>query len=515
MRLADILNYLLYKTTAHRASPGLARSRLLSWHCLSTLGLCTTSIPALAAPELELRTQLLWVVITLLLAVQTLLIIGLQRSRLNNKRARKALRQSQKELEQRISERTAKLEITNLKLQDEIIRHEATVLLLRETQEYLHSMLNAMPSIIIGVTHHGIITHWNTAAEASTGIAATQALGKPLDLVYPSPMITRELIAQTVNAGVPFYKENLQDGQGSDARYTDITIYPLIAAQGIGAVIRLDDVTTRVKIEHMMIQNEKMFSLGELAAGIAHEINNPLGAILHSIQNIYRRTSPDFALNRELAESLGVDLQKIHQYLQAREIFKFLDDIKEAGERSAGIVTNMLEFSHSSHHDPTLIDLKSVIEHSIDLSINIGESKAKEHRPVRISKDIAADLPLVRGSGPELQQVILNLLRNAHQALTANPEPTADPYIKVRAHSTDAWAMIDIEDNGPGIPDSVKKHIFEPFYTTKEVGKGTGLGLSVSYFIVTEHHKGKITVESHPGKGTVFTIALPLPKDNA
>src|SRR5690606_1047224 len=199
------------------------------------------------------ENHLLWVTITLLLALQTLLIVGLQRSRLNNKRARRALKQSQKELEQRISERTATLEITNLKLQDEIIRHEATVMLLRETQDYLHSILNAMPSVIIGVAHNGAITHWNTAAEQNTGISAEFALGRYLKDVYPSTLITCELIKQTIAAGIPFTKENMQEGHGSEASYTDLTIYPLIAAQGIGAVIRLDDVTTRVKIEHMMI----------------------------------------------------------------------------------------------------------------------------------------------------------------------------------------------------------------------------------------------------------------------
>jgi two-component system NtrC family sensor kinase len=462
----------------------------------------------------ESGNQWLWIVITLLLVIQTLLIVGLQRSRLNNKRARKALKQSQKELEQRITERTAKLEITNIKLQDEIIRHEATVLLLRETQDYLHNILNAMPSVIIGVTRHGNITHWNTAAEHSTNIAAATALGQPVTSTYPCALITRELIKQTIASGIPFHKENMQEGQGSESRYTDLTIYPLIAAQGIGAVIRLDDVTNKVKIEHMMIQNEKMFSLGELAAGIAHEINNPLGAILHSVQNIYRRTSPIFEQNRKVTDSMGIDIKLIHEYLEKREIYKFLEDIKEAGERSAKIVTNMLEFSHSNHRKPTLIDLKSVIDHSIELSTNIDDSNVTKMNAVRIVKDIDDDLPSVLGSAPELQQVVLNLLRNARQALTSikDTEHTT-PLIQVRAKHQDNAVVIEVEDNGPGITDEVKKHIFEPFYTTKEIGKGTGLGLSVSYFIITEHHKGKITVESNSQK-TIFSIVLPLPENN-
>src|SRR5690606_542213 len=115
---------------------------------------------------------------------------------------------------------------------------------------------------------------------------------------------------------------------------------------------------------------------------------------------------------------------------------------------------------------------------------------------------------------PEIQQVIRNLLRNARQALASdlenNTEPSFKPMITLRAYADAEYATIEVEDNGPGMSEDVKSHIFEPFYTTKEVGKGTGLGLSVSYFIITEHHKGKIEVDSTPGKGTRFIIRLPL-----
>jgi two-component system NtrC family sensor kinase len=474
--------------------------------CLLLLISGCTEISAAASGN-----QFLWVVISLLLVMQTLLIIGLQRSRLHNKRARQALKESQKELKQRITERTTTLELTNLKLQDEIIRHEATVLLLRETQDYLHNLLDAMPSVIIGVTHDGLITHWNTAAEVSTGIAAKDALGQPLTTHYPCSYISQKLIEETIAAGVPYRKENMREGQAGDARYMDLTIYPLIAAQGIGAVIRLDDVTTKVKMEHMMIQNEKMFSLGELAAGIAHEINNPIGAILHSVQNILRRTSPTFERNRLVTESMGIDIQQIHAYLEKRGIYKFLENIREGGQRSAQIVTNMLEFSHSRLRAIGPLNLQSVLDHSIELSTNIGKGKEKLPQPITVIRDYDAHLPRVMGSAPELQQVILNLLRNARQAFVDEVREKAPaPTIIVRAKSDQERVIIEVEDNGPGMSDEVKQHIFEPFYTTKEVGKGTGLGLSVSYFIISEHHNGKLAVESAPGKGTKFIISLPL-----
>ena len=285
-----------------------------------------SALPALAQQESHASgySNILWLVITLMFLLQSLLIIGLQRSRLNNKRARKALKESQRELERKIAERTESLHQTNNRLQDEIARHEATVLLLRETQDYLHSMINSMPSVLIGVTHQGYVTHWNASAAFNTGISADEALHRHLNEVYPSLPISLATIKKTIESGAPLVNENMQQGQGTEARYMDMTIYPLIAAQGIGAVIRIDDVTLRVKMEHVMIQNEKMLSLGELAAGIAHEINNPIGAILHSVQNIYRRTSPELASNHEVTKNLDINVEQVYEYLRERTIYSFL-----------------------------------------------------------------------------------------------------------------------------------------------------------------------------------------------
>jgi len=454
----------------------------------------------------------LWIIIGILLAVESVLILGLQRSRLNHKRTRNALRESQRELEQRIHERTSTLEETNRRLNTEIASHETTVGLLRSTKAYLQSLLNAMPSVIIGVNQQGLVTHWNAEAETVTGTATRDALGQPLEVVYPSPLLNQALIQQTVNAGVPYRKENAKEGSGSEARYTDLTIYPLITDEHFGAVIRLDDVTASVTIEHMIIQSEKMLSLGELAAGIAHEINNPLGAILQHVQNISRRLSPDLERNRQTAAELGLDLQLLQTYLQRRDIDKFLRDIKAAGERSASIVTNMLEFSHTSNQPPGPVDLATVIDKAIELGISLGNTRKNRQRSPQIIKDISPTLPRIFGNSAELEQVLLNLINNARQALTEDDNYRLDPpIIRVSARQSGQEVHIDVQDNGPGMSEEVKKHIFEPFYTTKEVGKGTGLGLSVSYFIIAEHHKGAIIVESTPGAGATFSIRLPIP----
>jgi PAS domain S-box-containing protein len=268
----------------------------------------------------------MWLVIILIVLLQTLVIIGLQHNRLVNKRSQHALKEAQKALEERIHERTEVLNQTNNQLYDEIAQHEATEILLRETQDYLHSIINAMPSVLIGVTHQGYITHWNTAAEQETGISADDALGRHISEAYPKLPVSPDTISSVIEAGVPYINESVQQNHKGEVRYTDLSIFPLIAVQAIGAVIRMDDVTLRVRMEHMMIQNEKMMSLGELAAGMAHEINNPLSAILHGVQNIHRRTAPDFPANQKVASEMRIDLAQVHAYLRARDIYKILDD---------------------------------------------------------------------------------------------------------------------------------------------------------------------------------------------
>ena len=466
-----------------------------------TLLLCLSwSSQALAAAPLSEKNWLL-IIIIILLGLQSALIIGLQRSRLNNKHARHALYQSQKELEAKVRDRTESLHLTNDQLYEEIGRHEATELLLRETQEYLHSIINSMPSVIIGVTHKGFVTHWNAAAEEKTGIGSASALGEHLRDVYPSLPVDGDIISETIEAGDPYLSQNIQETYAGELHYSDLTIYPLIAAQAIGAVIRIDDVTLRVRVENMMIQNEKMLSLGELAAGMAHEINNPLSTILHGVQNIYRRISPTLAANQTAAERHDLTLDQVIGYLDDRHISQFLEDIREAGERSADIVTNMLDFSRTSSQTQRPFDLGHVVRHGIELLA------AERANLPAIELDIDPLLPQIYGSAAEIQQVLLNLIRNAAQAL--GEHSNGPPIICVKVGQTDKHAIVTVDDNGAGMADEVSRHIFEPFFTTKEIGQGTGLGLSVSYFIVTEHHGGSIDVDSTPGEGTRFTIKLP------
>jgi two-component system NtrC family sensor kinase len=451
-------------------------------------------------------------IIVALLLLQTALIVVLQRSRIRYKHAKENLKLSQHALEQRVIERTNKLRAINDQLYDEIAKHEITEERLQEAQNYLQSMINSMPSVLIGVTREGVITHWNSAAEQATDIPAEEAVGNNLNQVSPGLNVDIDMIRNAIDHGITQAKEGIRHEFEGQVGYTDLIIYPLISEDITGAVIRIDDVTMRIRFETMMIQNEKMMSLGELAAGMAHEINNPLSAILHAVQNVHRRTSPSLPANQEAARQLDLSIDKIQHYLDARGVYGFLDSIKEAGERAARIVANMLEFSRTGSRRHELVNMVELLEHSLELSRkSLDLQTSQGGQSVKVRKDFQPDLPPVPCSAAEIQQVILNILRNAAQAFVKTDDPAApEPTITIRAFSEGDLVKIQIQDNGPGIPDATRRHIFEPFFTTKEVGKGTGLGLSVSYFIITEHHNGQIEVESSPGRGTTFTITLPL-----
>ena len=262
--------------------------------------------------------------------------------------------------------------------------------------------------------------------------------------------------------------------------------------------------------EELMVQTEKMMSLGGLAAGMAHEINNPLGIITQAAQNIERRVSLDLPANRQAAEALGVSLEGINAYFVQRQILDFIGSIRTASFRAAKIVANMLQFSRRAETTMQPTSLSGIMDQAVELAGSDYDLKKKyDFRSIEIIRDYAPDMPLIPMVSVEIEQVILNLLKNAAQAMHQNPSDRK-PLITLRLLRETRYALIEIEDNGPGMAEEIRRRVFEPFFTTKEPGTGTGLGLSVSYMIVTQNHKGLMEAESTPGKGTCFRVRLPL-----
>ncbi len=377
---------------------------------------------------------------------------------------------------------------------------------------YLKNIIDSMPSMLIGVDPWGYITVLNQPAEQAGGVSWEAAQGRFFGDVFPQLESQFEQIRQAIRLGHSIKTPRMTLDVQGELHYADVMVYPLMAEGASGAVIRVDDVTARVRIESMMVQTEKMLSVGGLAAGMAHEINNPLGAILQGSQNIQRRLALDLPQNRAAAEALGIDLHQINQYLEARNITRFLEGIREAGTRAAKIVADMLSFSRRSESLFIPTDLEELLETVLRLAASDYDLKKKyDFKRIAIERDYDPTLRLLYCDKTEIEQVILNLLKNAAQAMAE--DDTLAPIITLRTRREANYGLIEVIDNGPGMDEKTLKRVFEPFFTTKEVGAGTGLGLSVSYFIITEQHHGRLSVTSKPGQGACFSIRLPLPRE--
>ena len=400
---------------------------------------------------------------------------------------------------------------TNRKLELEVQVRSKIEKKLTGFQNYLNSIIDSMPSALIALDEQLYVTQWNQEASALSGTRLDEALNQPIYLAFQPlkpylPQIRAAVEQHTVERieRVTWFKDD-------EAKHYALTFYPLMGGAGRGVVIRIDDITQRLSLEEMMVQSEKMLSVGGLAAGMAHEINNPLGAILHNVQNIRRRLSPDLPKNLEHAEQVGIELETVNRYLQSREVPQLLDGIQQAGARAAKIVTHMLSFSRRSNRQMAPCDLPALIDQAVEIAGNDFDlAIGFDFKGQAIIRQFDPQLGPVPGTANELEQVLLNLLKNAAQAIHLREDDSEPGRIILRTRLNPPWAEIQVEDNGIGMSENVRKRTFEPFFTTKEIGQGTGLGLSVSYFIITNNHKGQMEVHSTLGQGTCFTLRLPL-----
>ncbi len=378
-------------------------------------------------------------------------------------------------------------------------------------KSYLAGIIDSIPSILIGVDKNGKITQWNEKARQITGISRQSAQGQPFESVFPRMSNVMEMINQAIEKRKEYSDTRRAWKKDNQMFYEDITVYPLAAKEGEGAVIRIDDVTRQVRMEEMVVQSGKMLTLGGLSAGISHEITNLLAVMVQNADVIKSRLeNMDMPANILAAEKIGISLTHIREFMKERGIFKMINAIHESGIRASDIVNGMLSFARksepkiSSHYPDRLMDK------AIDLALTeYNLKKQYDFKLIEIVKQYDDNLPMLVCEEAKIQQVLLNILRNGAQAM--QEAKTASPRFILRIYTEKASGMICIQitDNGPGMDEQTRSKIFEPFFTTKNAGAGTGLGLFISYFIITENHKGALDVTSGVGKGTTFSIRLP------
>jgi PAS domain S-box-containing protein len=380
---------------------------------------------------------------------------------------------------------------------------------LRRLRNYLSNIINSMPSVLVGVDLEGRVTQWNKQAELATGMTFDKARSQPLTVVFPRLMDAMARIQSAIKDRRVLRDPKVPRHSDGETRFEDITIFPLVANGVEGAVIRVDDVTERVRLEEMMIQSEKMLSIGGLAAGMAHEINNPLAGILQNTAVLENRLFGDLPANQKAADAAGISMTAMQHYLDLRKLPTMLDNIRASGNRAAAIVKNMLSFARKSDRIVSSHDLGDLLDQTLELArTDYNMKKRYDFKRIHITREYDRGVAPVPCEASKLQQVFLNILKNGAEAMTEGDGGPAQPAFILRVKDDGLWVRVEIEDNGPGMDQETHRRIFEPFFTTKPVGEGTGLGLSVSYFIITENHHGKMDVFSTDGEGTRFVIRL-------
>ena len=349
-------------------------------------------------------------------------------------------------------------------------------------KEFNESIVESINVGLVAVDTEGRITACNTSLEEMLGVRRDGAVGQRVEDLFAEDFAeTLGHVLGSAGWGLSevrhIYKLHTAT-RGGRSLILNISIAPLKSsdAEGhAGALVVLEDVTGRVRLEEQLQQREKLSSIGLLAAGVAHEINTPLTGVSSYTQMLLGTVA---------------DTDPKHALLQK---------IRRQTDRATGIVNNLLNFSRTGGvTDFTEVDVNRVLEDTLQLL----EMQLRQSR-VEVVREYGEDLPHVFGNAGQLQQVFTNLLLNARDAI-----PDGGRVVLRTSSDEDEVVTVEVADTGIGIAPENVARIYDPFYTTKGVGRGTGLGLAVSYGIVQEH-SGHISVESAPGRGTTFRITLP------
>jgi two-component system NtrC family sensor kinase len=358
---------------------------------------------------------------------------------------------------------------------------------LNETREYLQKVLDNSPVIIVTTDLEGKIVSFNRGAEESLGYPAEEVIGKPAAMFYQDPTMRDEFL-RLVKTGraVKDYSHELMRKDGT-LLPVSITLSQLKDAEGrmIGTVGMSKDISRRKTLMGQMLQSERMAAVGRLASGVAHEINNPL-AVIGEIAGF---------LGSLTEEGAKTDEAELH-----RELVEGLPKILKQVTRVRDITKRLLTFARKTEARVDIADVNV----SLDEVLPFIEKEA-ELAQATIHREYQEDLPRVPVDEMQLQEVFINLITNALHAVAK--KGGGNVWLTTRAEG--GKVIVAVKDDGPGIDESIRDRLFEPFVTTKTVGEGTGLGLSICYGIV-KRYDGEIRVYSQPGEGATFTVILPV-----
>lgn len=393
-------------------------------------------------------------------------------------------------------------------LVNEIEEHRKTDEALGKSRErYKLLFERSYNAIFIVDTDSGRYLEANAAAETLTGRSREELL----------QMKTSEVSPKGAEERLRIYKEGEKPSKMGEVAYerpdgtVRIAELNAIPIDKNTMIVIARDITEYRKTQEMILQNEKMMSVGGLAAGMAHEINNPLGGIIQTAGVMANRLSNlTLPANQEAADRAGTTIDSVYAYMEDRGIMDMLERIDVSGKRAAEIVHNMLSFSRLDESIMSSHSLPELMDRCIDLAGSDYDLKKKyDFKHINIFRDYEEDLTPVVCEAGKIQQVLLNLLRNAAEAMFDHNVNSPRISIAIRKEPAKEMIHLSLADNGPGMSEEVRRRVFEPFFTTKSVDSGTGLGLSVSYFIIADTHQGEMDVESSPGNGAVFHIRLP------
>lgn len=455
-------------------------------------------------------------------------VIGVSTNVTERLRAERDRRDAHADLEERVQQRIADLARALDALgQENAERRRAEESLLRLLAQ-TEQILAAIPSLLIGLDESGRVTTWNATSERAFGVLKSETLDRTLaecGLDWDRARVEAALV-ECRRTGGTVRVDDLRyvNGRGADG-FLGVSVSAIASYGGdpLGALLIAADVTERRTREAQQAQRQKMESIGQLAAGVAHEINTPIqyvGDNTRFLQQCFDDLAPvwdcferltDAAARGAVPPELAAEARDVAQqadldFLRQETPLAIAQSLEGIG-RVAQIVQAMKEFSHPGGEDKTLVDLNRALESTLTVARNEWKYVAE------LQTDLAPDLPPVPCLPGDLNQVFLNMIVNAAHAIVDVVGPDGargKGVIRVGTRAVGDSVEVRIGDSGAGIPPDLRARIFDPFFTTKEVGRGTGQGLAISHVVVVDKHGGSISVESELGRGTTFTIRLPL-----